>query len=96
MVVPAHAGTHTPRPRFWHSGERLLLQQATVVMGPRFRGDDIGLETVSSRRVRGFVSRTTNSPDGRHSIRMVPRWSKAWRAALVMSSASILPSNLQV
>ena len=39
-VVPAHAGTHTPRPRFWHDGERLLLQQTTVVMGPRFRGDD--------------------------------------------------------
>jgi len=27
-------------------------------MGPRVRGDDIGLETVRLRRVRGFVSRT--------------------------------------
>jgi hypothetical protein len=39
-VVPAHAGTHTPRLRLWHGGRRLLLQQTTVVMGPRFRGED--------------------------------------------------------
>jgi len=35
-VVPAKAGTHTPRPFSGHSGRRLLSIQMLVVMGPRF------------------------------------------------------------
>ena len=47
-VVPAKAGTHTPRPRSGHDGRRLLLQQGAVVMGPCFRRDD-ALSSVGPR-----------------------------------------------
>src|SRR5690242_17485913 len=41
-VVPAKAGTHTPRWLLWRcAGGRLSLnKQSTVVMGPGFRRDD--------------------------------------------------------
>src|SRR5438270_4382724 len=39
-VVPAKAGTHTPRPRGLARWLTLLLQETLVVMGPRVRGDD--------------------------------------------------------
>ena len=39
-VVPAHAGTHTPRPCLGQDGRRLPKQQRVVVMGPGIRRDD--------------------------------------------------------
>jgi hypothetical protein len=41
IVVPAKAGTHTARSRFWHGGRRLWLSLTPVVMGPCFRRDDV-------------------------------------------------------
>ena len=40
-VVPANAGTHTPRPSFRHAGGRLRQRRAAVAMGPGVRRDDL-------------------------------------------------------
>jgi hypothetical protein len=39
MVVPAHAGTHTPRLLFWRLAGGVLLSSTAV--GPCFRRDDL-------------------------------------------------------
>src|ERR1700732_589098 len=39
-VVPANAGTHTPRPRYFTLGLVVSNQPKTVVMGPCVRRDD--------------------------------------------------------
>src|ERR1700712_2717673 len=49
-VVPAHAGTHTPRLLLWHPGRRLLQQLHSVVMGPCVRRDDTEFFGGSSTR----------------------------------------------
>jgi hypothetical protein len=40
-VVPAKAGTHTPRPLCVNGSRRLCSLRTPVVMGPCFRRDDI-------------------------------------------------------
>src|SRR5258708_11279303 len=44
-VVPAKAGTHTPRLFSGHSGRRLFVTTNAGGYGSRFRGDDIGRES---------------------------------------------------
>jgi len=40
-VVPANAGTHTPRPSEWVCGQTFVQQLKSVVMGPGLRRDDV-------------------------------------------------------
>jgi hypothetical protein len=49
IVVPAHAGTHTYRPRVLINGRASMARSAT--MGPRIRGDDN--DRALSKRYRG-------------------------------------------
>jgi len=52
-VVPAKAGTHTPRPSFGHSGRRLFYPRAPVLWVPRSRGRREESNSFAHRRIRG-------------------------------------------
>ena len=58
-VVPAQAGTHTPRPRVSRSGQRLPLQQTTGIMVPAFAGTT--RESISHSRDDAAPSRHATS-----------------------------------